>query len=290
MLRWFAGWLLLSVALSATAAENIMHRYFVSSDGVRLHYLEAGAGDRTLLLIPGWLMPAAIFEAQLTALAQDYRVLALDPRSQGLSAVTPGSHSPERRTRDIAEWLEAAAVGDFVLGGWSLGVLEALDYVERFRPRRLRGLILIDNSIGEGQPPRQASKGTYHQIADPKRRQAFIDGFCQGLYRQPPPPALAEAVRKSAYRMAGDVALQVLRQPYPRTYWRDIVLQQSVPMLYAVTPRLREQAEILQTKKPQQAEVVVFDTAGHALFVDAAEAFNQRTSQFLQRAFAADHP
>ena len=34
------------------------HRYFKTSDGVRLHYLEAGTGPETLVFVPGWMMPA----------------------------------------------------------------------------------------------------------------------------------------------------------------------------------------------------------------------------------------
>jgi pimeloyl-ACP methyl ester carboxylesterase len=138
---------------SAMGMAATMDRYFETSDGLQLHYLEAGSGERTLLFVPGWLMPAAVFEAQLAGLSREFRVIAFDPRSQGLSQVSPGSHRPEIRLRDMNELLTAASVGDFILAGWSLGVLETLDFIEQHRPSRLRGLILIDNSIGEGNPP-----------------------------------------------------------------------------------------------------------------------------------------
>ena len=82
-------YLLLALLTTGLAQANpIHHRYFTSSDGVRLHYLEAGKGERTLVFIPGWVMPAAVFEQQLLALSNQFRVLAFDPRSQGLSALT----------------------------------------------------------------------------------------------------------------------------------------------------------------------------------------------------------
>ena len=54
-------YLLLALLTTGLAQANpIHHRYFTSSDGVRLHYLEAGKGERTLVFIPGWVMPAAV--------------------------------------------------------------------------------------------------------------------------------------------------------------------------------------------------------------------------------------
>jgi pimeloyl-ACP methyl ester carboxylesterase len=37
---------------------DICSAYFKTKDGVRLHYLEAGAGP-TLIILPGWTQPAA---------------------------------------------------------------------------------------------------------------------------------------------------------------------------------------------------------------------------------------
>jgi non-heme chloroperoxidase len=260
----------------------------VTSDGIRLHYLEAGSGDRAVLFIPGWLMPAAIFQRQLETLSAHYRVLALDPRSQGLSEVFAGAHTPSVRTRDIDEWVAATKVGEFVLAGWSLGVLEGLDYLERYRPVGLRGLILIDNSIGEGTPPAPRSSGFFEKLADPARRVAFLREFCAGLFRQPPPPSLLDAVQASALRVPEAAARQTIAQPYPRSYWRDIVLRQEVPVLYAITPRFREQGAALAAKRPRLSTVLVFEHAGHALFVDEAARFDAAALTLARRAFGRD--
>src|SRR5882672_10071666 len=73
---------LLPVALRAEAAPGAAQdRFFTTSDKVRLHYIEAGRG-RTVVLVPGWSMPAWIFERQIADLARTYRVIAFDPRGQ----------------------------------------------------------------------------------------------------------------------------------------------------------------------------------------------------------------
>ena len=62
-------------SLPALAAP-VGSKFFTSRDGLRLHYLEAGHGQKTVVLIPGWLMPAAVFRLQLDALGEQFRVLA----------------------------------------------------------------------------------------------------------------------------------------------------------------------------------------------------------------------
>jgi len=280
-----ALWPALFPSLGLTAP--VQHHTFTTSDGVRLHYIEAGRGSKTLVLIPGWLMPAAVFEKQFAALSKSYRVLALDPRSQGLSEVTTLSHAPKRRIQDIDEFLKAAQVRDFVLAGWSLGVLESLDFVANYKPKGLRGLILIDNSVGEGKPPAGRRSNFAQTMNDPVKREQYMRTFSQDIYRKPPPPLLAQAVLESALQAAPDVAIQLLNQPYPRTYWSETLQKQQIPVLYAIRPWLKEQGEALQKKRARDLITIeMFDKAGHALFVDEAESFNQAVLKFSQQAFA----
>ena len=277
---WPALWPVLGLA------APVQHHTFTTSDGVRLHYIEAGRGEKTIVLIPGWLMPAAVFEKQFEALSTSYRVLALDPRSQGLSEVTKLSHAPKRRIQDIAEFLKAAHVKDFVLAGWSLGVLESLDFVANYKPKGLRGLILIDNSVGEGRPPASRRSNFAQTMNNPIKREQYMRTFSQDIYRKPPPPMLAKAVLDSAMQAAPDVAIQLLNQPYPRTYWSETLQKQQIPVLYAIRPWLKEQGDALQKKRARDLITIeMFDRAGHALFVDEAESFNQAVLKFSQHAF-----
>ena len=69
------------VCCSLSLAASIKDGFFQTSDGIRLHYLEAGKGP-AIVFIPGWTMPASIWKRQLEGLSAKYRVIALDPRSQ----------------------------------------------------------------------------------------------------------------------------------------------------------------------------------------------------------------
>ena len=81
-LYWLVCALLLASVSGASANPEAKSGYFATSDGVQLHYLEAGSGP-AIVFVPGWMNPAWIWEPQLRYFSKKYRVVALDPRSQG---------------------------------------------------------------------------------------------------------------------------------------------------------------------------------------------------------------
>ena len=280
--RLGAGAILLGFAVAGHAAQ-IRDAYFRTSDGIQLSYRESGAGPKTLIFIPGWLMPAEIFDAQLQALGESYHVYALSPRSQGRSDLYVGRHSAALRARDIEEFVVHVNAPDSVLVGWSLGVMEALDYVHRYRPAGLRALVLIDNSIGAGRPPRPRAHAQ-GGIETPEMRTAHLTDFVKGMFRTPQAPEFIDIILQSVLRPPASVAQELLAKPYPREYYKDVIYQENIPVWYAVTPRFREQGEELMAHL-DKARMTVYPTAGHALFVDAAPQFNADLRHFLEQVY-----
>ena len=67
--------------MTNTAGES---RHFKTSDGVKLHYLEAGSGS-ALVLVPGWSQSAEQFKYQLEGLSDRYHCIAVDMRGHARS-------------------------------------------------------------------------------------------------------------------------------------------------------------------------------------------------------------
>ncbi len=253
-------------------------KYFLTSDGVRLHVLEAA--PRTprapvIAFVPGWSMPAAIWRAQLAAFAKDYRVAALDPRGQGRSQVASTGYTAERRADDIAEFL--ARYPKVVLVGWSLGALEALQYVLAHGESKLAGLVLVDSSVGEPPIP---PAGDFRGALQRNRAQA-IDQFVRAMFRTPRPDTELAQLTSGALQLPLEASLALLAYPYPREHWRVAAHGVRVPLLYVVTPQFAEQAKNLKRNRPQ-SEIAVFEHAGHALFVDEPARFNVLLEEFVR--------
>ncbi len=140
----------------AYAAPAAGRKNFQTNDGVKLSFLETGAAKQnglTIALITGWLMPAEIWRRQLDSFGQRYHTLALDPRGQGESEVPSNGYTAERRATDIKEFLDSYS--NTLLVGWSLGAIEALQYIHMFGAQRLAGLVLVDSSVGEEPAPKE---------------------------------------------------------------------------------------------------------------------------------------
>ena len=283
----------------------ITSRHFLTSDGVRLHVLEGGpagaaagadavtvatargaaAGTAPVIaFVPGWSMPARIWQAQLSALATRYRVAALDPRGQGESDLPEQGYTIERRAEDVREFV--AHYPRVVVVAWSLGALEVLRFI--YRPAgarvpnatRIEALVIVDSSVGEGHAQAPPPPGTGFVDELRRDRNATVESFVRAIFRQPLPEAELLALRDGALRMPLEASLSLFPSAVPRSIWRRAVHAFHRPLLYVVTPQFASQAAALRKNRPG-TRVEVFREAGHALFVDEPDRFNQVLLRFL---------
>lgn len=267
-------------AIAAPAMDpEIKSESFVTSDGARLHVLEAcppgAARSPVIAFVPGWSMPAEIWRAQLSALGARHCVAALDPRGQGESEVPAGGYNIERRAQDLGEFI--ARYPRVVLVGWSLGALEALECVNRHGHTSVDALVLVDSSVGEEpQPP---SAGGFIESLKTDRR-AAMEEFVRDTFRSPREDEEIAALTQAALRMPLEASLSLFPRERPRQHWRDIARSFPKPLLYVVTKEFAEQAHNLAKNRPG-TRIEVFEEAGHALFADEPARFNELIERFV---------
>jgi non-heme chloroperoxidase len=268
---------LLLCQLGIARAED---RFFVASDGVRLHYTEQGRGH-AIVLVPGWTMPAWIFDQQTKAFSTRYRVIAFDPRGQGESQVAASGYEPFRRGRDIAELLAQIHDDHALLLGWSLGVLDVLSYVHQFGAAHFDGLVLVDNSVGE-EPAPKSSHERPRARRRPPSHEAYMQAFVASMFKTPQPPDYLDRLTEATLTTPLWAAAALLRYDVPRSFWRDAVYSTDKPVLYLVRPGLAGQAGNLALHRPG-AETVVLNGVGHAMFVDDPARFDGLMQSFIAR-------
>ena len=256
--------------------------YVRASDGVRLHYIEAGSGP-SIVFQPGWTMPAEIWEPQIRALSKRFRVVALDPRSQGKSDRPANGDYPERRATDIREVIDRLKLAPTVLVGWSLGATEAMSYVDQFGTSTLRGLVLVDGVIGRDQDAAIVAGYWTRMKAFQTKRAEYIHDFVRAMYKTPQSEAYLKKMTAAAMRVPADSAVLLLLNTYISGLdLRPALDKLDKPVLFVATPNTKAQAEMLQQRKPA-ARVEMFTNAGHALFVDEPDRFNALLSEFASQ-------
>ncbi|MGI9316664.1 MAG: alpha/beta fold hydrolase [bacterium] len=125
-------------------------KFLAIDSELTLHYEQAGYGDITVVMLPGWTMSTEVFEHQLKYFNRStkYRFITVDPRAHGLSSKTEGGHFYEQHGRDLNVFIDKLDLNNIVLCGWSFGTLAALSYINQFGSDRLLGFVMLDG------PPR----------------------------------------------------------------------------------------------------------------------------------------
>jgi microsomal epoxide hydrolase len=267
------------VALRSAAQSSARDGFLTTSDGIRIHYLEAGSGP-AIVFVPGWTMPGRIWEPQIKYFSRTNHVIAIDPRSQGESGHTDEGNDPQRRATDIRELIDRLHLAPAVLVGWSLGVRESLTYTEMFGTSGLRAVVLVDGEVWTKESPEtnQMHADFIHSVET--NRVKFTEQFVHTMYKKPQSEAYLSSLAADSLKVPTSVAVALLADLYLRNDMRPALAKIDVPLLLAVRTAHQDQAEIVRSVLPS-ATVEVFGDAGHALFVDDAERFNRVLETFL---------
>ncbi|MGJ7511293.1 alpha/beta fold hydrolase [Variovorax sp. GT1P44] len=119
---------------------------FVTNDGVKLAYWEAGQG-RPLIFVPGWSGHGAHYINLLYMLAEHHHVYVLDPRNQGLSQQVDYGTRIARLSMDLKEFGDriGLTLADYV--GHSMGAAILWSYIDLFGTQAFRKVVFVDEPI-----------------------------------------------------------------------------------------------------------------------------------------------
>lgn len=299
---------------AARAADKkppaIKSGFVTTSDGVKIHYLESGKAVReasaevgnplpngtkatkgniavyaakagpAILFVPGWTMPAWIWQKQIDYFAKDYRVVAMDPRSQGESTQTSEGLYPAVRARDIKAVVDQLHLAPVVIVGWSMAVVETLAYVDQYGTRDLAGLVLVDNDAG-GRAAGDADQDFGLMKGVLEDRQNATSGFVRNLnFKKPQSEDYIQTVIQASLRVPTNTAVALLVGLFTADY-RAVLPKIDKPVLICVAKSPYMNTITGMQAKIPGSQVEIFDGDGHALFVDDSDKFNSVLQDFL---------
>jgi microsomal epoxide hydrolase len=276
-------------------ASPIRDGHFNAEDGTRLHYLEAGrlTAAPSLLLIPGWTLSATLWREQLERFSEDRLVIAVDPRSQAESAQSLEGNTPEGRARDLHVLAAHLGIAKFVIVGWSQGSQDVAAYINSFGTASLAGIVFVDSPVSAGPAEitlRPAfSKAILSNFAVYANHPAeFSEGMVHSIFAKPHPELDMQALLAEARKTPPPTGTQMLvmdifgvdRTPALRKIDRPTLVIAS-----SKSPLLEAQKEMAASIA--DARFLTVEGAGHALFVDDPQLFDDALKQLLKQADAA---
>lgn len=174
---------------------SALPRYVAAKDGTELFVKDWGSG-RPVVLTHGWPFNADMWDDLANELAErGYRVISYDKRGFGRSGQPWNGYDFDTLADDLAAIIDAAALRDATLVGYSMGGGEVVRYVSRYGAAKVSKLALI-GSVVAGLPkssenPNGLDGAAFDDIKAGirKDRAAFLGAVIRDFIYDPGAPA-----------------------------------------------------------------------------------------------------
>jgi non-heme chloroperoxidase len=271
--------------LSLEGADKTYKEASVQVGDIKMHYLEGGTGDRNLVFIPDLAMTAEVWKEQIPYFAaRGFHVIALDPRSHGLTSKTEGGNTYHQQAADLHAFLEKLKLEHCTLIGWSAGVVALLEYIsspEALRPDRLVFVGGAPLSPGDKDFPSgftmQQARETVLAMEDDRAK--ATEALVHGLFRSQQNGLVYKEIGDGSLKTSTGTVIALLFDLISGDR-RPALVTIDVPTLIVVPQDKRLLGEYLQSKITA-AQLQVIPDAGPALFLEKPQAFNQALEDFL---------
>lgn len=285
-----AALLTFAVPVQASRAQSgVQSRYFTTSDGVELHYLEAGSGP-LLLLVPGWTLPATTWRAQLDYFSDRYRVIALDPRAHGASSKPVDGMHVDRLGADLGDLIDHLDTGPAIIAGHSHGAFQAMTYLAQSgTDEAVAALVIVDMSLGtevpieEAHPNRNGWRRWIAGLQGPDRR-GWTRQWTAGMLRNDYPAEAHEDLVDGIMQIPTVHAVTILSNTMlrDRRDYRPVIASLDIPVFFLGSDLgwARRTAETIEALRPE-ARTVNLEGTSHLLYVDHPARFNAALTELL---------
>lgn len=191
---------------TAALAQNSKYESLTANlSAVRLHYLKAGTGKKTLVLIHGFGDTSHMWIPLFDDFAKDYTIIAPDMRGLGDSSRPEGHYDKKTIAADVHELVKSLGYTRIDLVGHDIGLMVAYAYAAQY-PDEVEKLALLEAPIpGVGdiwdKIYTTPALWHFHFVNSPialdlvkGRERIFLEHFWQTL--SPHPETFSEADRR----------------------------------------------------------------------------------------------
>ena len=275
------------------AIEKFAKGRFVTVDGKKVHYVEAGNGQ-PIILIHGFLCHSVMWKKNIDTLAEKFKVYAIDLWGWGYSErLKETEYSFERYGKQIAGFMDALNIKKATLAGHSMGGGISV-WVAAHYPERVDRLILVNPAaipypmttiskiyqlpfVGEfvNAIPGEALMKNNIRTMRFYDRNKVTEEYCKEV--------LQPLCIKGSYAGTMFILRNVLKEPYVEQE-ADLLAKMTIPTLI-IHGREDKAIPLDRSKRLNDlwkgSKLVIFDKAGHSPHEEYPEKFNSLALGFL---------
>ena len=256
----------------------------VRTNGLEIAYERIGEGP-PLLLVHGAAEDGRVWRPQLSALSDEFTVVAWDEPGAGCSSDLPDTFGLIDYANCLAALIKALALGPAHVAGLSWGGT-VVQELYRHRPELIATLILVDTYAGwKGSLPedevRARVAGARRMLAAPA--EAF-DPTLPGLFAGDPPAELVALLQEIATAVRPE-SLRTQLRAMAQADQRDLLPDIAVPTLL-IWGELDARSPLSVARQFEQAipdsTLVVIPECGHVSNLEQPEQFNTAVREFCR--------
>lgn len=264
---------------------------FINLDGLSTHYIEKGSGE-PIILLHGFFFDSYMWDKNINALAERYKVYAPDLWGFGFSTRQPLDYGYPLYTRQLHAFIDALNIPKASLIGQSMGAGTIITFTIS-SPDRVDRIVLVDAAGMPNRLPIMGRISNLHGVGE------FMYGLKSDFIRRMTlgntfihnreiitEEFFDNATRFHKIQSTSSVMLQITRKQFFDTLTKEIQELSSM-----IVPTLlvwgRQEKSISLSIGMKLHEMLpgsrfeVLDEAGHCSNIDQPDRFNQLVLDFL---------
>ena len=261
----------------------------VEKNGVKLNYTDTGGEGTPALLVHGFPFNSSMWDPQVQALGEKYRLIVPDLKGFGASDAPTDhkSYSVDTYADELQAVLDDADADKAIVVGLSMGGYIAFAFARKHADS-LAGLVLA-NTRSEADPPEAVEKrtGQQKQVASDGTG-GLIDALPGALLSEKTKTDKTDVVDKLKAVMdnppAGYIgALETMKQRPDSTGDLASINVPTLIVTGADDPLIPSSASESMHEAIVQSELVVIPEAGHVSNLESPDEFTQALDGFLSK-------
>ena len=255
----------------------------VRANGLEIAYERVGEGP-PLVLVHGAAADSRMWRPQLTALADEFTVVAWDEPGAGGSSDVPSDFVLVDYANSLATLIDALGLGPAHVAGLSWGGTVVLE-LYRHHPELVATLLLVDTYAGwKGSLPEQEVRARVDGVRHLLAADHLFDPTLPGLFAGDPPAEFVPLLEE----MAADVRPESMRTALlvmAEADQRDLLPRIAAPTLL-IWGEVDVRSPLTVARQFEEAipdaKLVVIPGAGHVSNLEQPEVFNDAVREFCR--------
>ncbi len=280
--RSFAAIVFAFALLAATAFSQSSsgESRFAKLDNSRVHYINYGKGDETLVLIHGWTQSADAWRDNIADLAKRNHVVVVELPGHGESDKPQTTYTMEYFARAVDVVMRDAKVKRAVLVGHSMGTPVARQFYRKY-PDKTLGIVIVDGSLRPF-----GDKAMIDQMMAGFRGPQYRDAVSQmmGFIGGPNLSAeLKQRISSASMNTPQNVLVSAFEGMLDNSIWTEDKINVPVLAIMAKTVLLPPNAEESFRAIAPKLDFQIFDGVGHFLMMEKPKEFDAAVIAWLDK-------